>query len=94
MAVSGKCVTLLTICVRWCSSSKRFLPVTTSSSNSLNFCSICISSSAASGFRPSFPRCKAASEKMYDLVSSVHELFRGVGGGVGGGGGDKKQVCE
>lgn len=92
MAVSCQCVTLLTICVRWCSLSKRFLPVATSSSNSLNFSSICLSNSAASGFRPSFPRRKAVSEKMHDLVSSVHELLRGVG--VGGRVEDKKQVCE
>lgn len=31
---------------------------------------------------------------MHDLVSSVHELFRGGGGGVGGDGEDKEQGCE
>lgn len=74
-------MTMLTICVRWWSLSKRFLPLVTSSSNSLNFCSICISSSTASVFWPSFPRCKVVSENMHDLVSSVHELFR-VGDGT------------
>lgn len=73
-----------------------FLPVATSSSNSSNFSSICMSSSAASGFWPSFPRCKAVSEKMHDLVSSVQELFEGVVVGVRGGGGrgDKDQGYE
>lgn len=70
-------VTLLTICVRWCSLPRMLCPVATSSSNSSNFCSICMSSSAATGLRPSVPGCRAVSEKMRDLVSSVHELIRG-----------------
>lgn len=91
---SQRCVTSLTIWVRWCSWSKRSLPLAASSSNSSNFCSICMSSSAASGFWPSFPRYKAVSEKMHDLVSSVHELDTGVRVGVRGSAGDKEQGCE
>lgn len=75
-------MTLLTICVRWCSLPRMLCPLATSSSNSSNFCSICMSSSAATGLRPSVPVCRAASEKMRDLVSSVHELIRGEEGRV------------
>lgn len=70
-------VYLLTICVRWCSESKRVFALVASASNSLNFCSIWTSSSATSGRCPSLLRCRAVSEKIHDLVSSVHELLGG-----------------